>query len=495
MKEKLAIGVLWLSGARVLVNIMGLCSTLVLARLLTPEDFGVVAIVTTLLSIIGPVTELSLSAALIQQQAPTEEHFHTAWTMNLLRALLVGGGFCLAAPWVADFYGDTRLTGVMLAIGLSIVICGLSNPKLIVRERNLEFWPSFVMSVSNKLVGLLVGVTLALIYRNYWALIGGTLAAQLAGVAASYWLQPYRPRWSLRHFKQLWSFSIWLTLGQTVNTLNWRLDHLIVGTFLGPTALGTYVVGDNLAALPTRESTGPIQQTLFPSFRAVIHDRERLVRTYQRAQALVSAVALPIGFGVAVAADVLVPLVLGPNWGEAVLVVQVLSCVFALQTMGSTVQPLALAEGATQLMFRRDLFSFAMRVPIILLGMWWAGMPGIVYARMVTGVLAIGINMYVVQRLIGLSLLQQVGNTARSLISVAAMVIALLGLCHDWSVGDTAGQRLVYLLLLGATGGVVYTAVHLFSWRLSGRPVGPESDLLGFLYKARDRVRAYFGRA
>jgi PST family polysaccharide transporter len=122
-------------------------------------------------------------------------------------------------------------------------------------------------------------------------------------------------------------------------------------------------------------------------------------------------------------------------------------------------------------------------------------MPGIVYARMVTGVLAIGINMYVVQRLIGLSLLQQVGNTARSLLSVAAMGIALIGLCHNWSVGDTAGQRLVYLLLLGATGGVVYTAVHLFSWRLSGRPVGPESDLLGFVYKARDRVRAYFGRA
>ena len=95
---------------------------------------------------------------------------------------------------------------------------------------------------------------------------------------------------------------------------------------------------------------------------------------------------------------------------------------------------------------------------------------------MVMGVLTIGINMYLVQRLIGLSLLQQVGNTAGSLNSVAAMVIALLALCHNWSAGDTSGQRLVYRLLLGAAGVVVNTAVPLFSWRPSGCPVGPEPD-------------------
>jgi lipopolysaccharide exporter len=488
MKEKLAKGVLWLSGAKVLVNIMALSSTFVLARLLTPEDFGLVAIATTLLSVIGPVTELSLGSALIQHQNPTDEHYHSAWTMSVLRALVVGGLFCAAGPMVASFYKDPRLVGVMLAIGLSVAMGGFTNPKLVALTRNLEFWPSFVVAVAQKLLGFVVGVSLAVTYGSYWALLGGTLASQLANVWVSYYVQPYKPRFSLAHAGELWSFSVWLTLGQIVNTLNWRLDHLMVATFLGPKSLGTYVVGDNLASLPTREAAGPIEQTLFPGFRAVNHDRDQLVRTYQRAQALISAIALPVGFGCAVTASTLVPLVLGPKWPEAVLIVQVLSCIFALQTLSSTVHPLALAEGATKMMFQRDLVAFVIRVPIIIFGMWAGGMVGIVFARMVTGLIAIAINMYVVKQLIGLTLVQQVGNTTRSLISVFLMSGCLLAAAHVAGTATTTPARLGFLLAMGALGAAVYLASHFLIWRLAGKPTGAETDLLGFGRKAYGKL-------
>lgn len=489
MKEKLARGVVWLGFAKVLVNILALCSTFVLARLLTPEDFGLVAIATTILSVIGPITELSLSSALIQHKQPTAAHYHTAWTLNVLRAILVTVLFVVMAPWVAGYYSDERLELVMFAIGLSVLIGGFTNPRVAALTRNLEFMPSFILAVSQKLFGFVVGVGLALAYESYWALLGGTLASQAAGVIASYVVAPHKPKICVSEARELWSFSVWLTLGQTVNTLNWRLDHLMVGSMLGPKPLGTYVVGDNLASLPTREASGPIEQALFPGFSAVRHDRDALIRVYLRAQALICSAVLPLGFGVSLVADKLVPLALGNQWGDAIIIVQVLACVFALQTLGNTVQPLAMAEGATKLMFQRDLFSFAMRVPIIFLGMWFGGMVGVVYARFVTGCLAILINMFLVRRLIGVSIVYQFMNCIRSLVSVAVMSVAVILFTRYVSAGDSISGGLLHLLVVSVLGATIYVLSHLTMWRISGAPVGPESEFMAYGRKILDKLK------
>jgi PST family polysaccharide transporter len=491
MKAKLARGVFWLAFAKLLVNVLALCSTLVLARLLTPDDFGVVAIVTTLLSIVGPLTELSLGAALIHHSAPEEEHFHTAWTMNLIRALGLASLFLAFAPVVAAFYADDRLLAAMVAIGASVFIGGLSNPKIVTQTRDLEFWPTFLVAVSQKLLGFLVGLTLAIIYRNHWALLGGTLASQFTGVLVSYFVQPYKPKWSLAYCRELWSFSVWVSLGQIVNTLNWRLDHLLVGSFLGSRALGVYTMGDNLAGLPTREATSPLEQTLFPGFRNVAEDRTQLVRVYLRAQALVSSIALPIGFACGLMAKPLVELVLGHQWSEAVVVVQVLSCIFAIQSLSATVHPLALALGATRTMFYRDVFAFLVRVPIILCGMLFFGLIGIVYGRAISGSISVLMNMYVVRRLIGLSIARQFANSARSLVAVAFMGGLLMSVGDSCVVTNGLGllNPVVNFIVVSLAGLFLYILVHGLLWVGFGRPIGPESDVLDLLRKVLNRLR------
>lgn len=489
MKDKLAKGVLWLSGAKALVNILALCSTFVLARLLTPEDFGLVAIATMLITVLASVTEMSLASALVHHAAPSDEHFNTAWTMNLLRALLVGGLLAGASPWVADFYDDQRLVPVLLLLAVSVVLGGLNNPKMVVLTRKLEFWQEFAVSVSQKVFGFVVGVGMALVFKSYWALVGGTLASQLAGVIASYCVVRYRPRFALSRARELWSFSIWITLSQIVNTLNWKLDHFLISTFVGARALGVYTVGDNLAGLPTRESVGPLEKTLFPGLRHVVDDPERLRRTYSRAQGLISMIALPIGFGCGALAGPLVYLVLGPQWTEAILVVQVLACVFAFQTLSSAVLPLALATGQTRMMFNRDLFGFAMRVPIILVGMWWAGVTGVIFGRMVSGTLGVLINAYVVRQLIALPIRTQLMNSWRSVLSVALMWIALILIQAAWPVTGSSLQRAGWLLGLVAGGGLSYLAMHFLLWLIAGKPEGTEKDFIELAGKAFAKVK------
>ena len=225
MKDKLAKGVLWLGAAKLLINLLALISTLMLARLLTPEDFGLVALATTMLAIVSSVTELSLASALIHHNDPKDSHFHTAWSLNFCRAVIVGTLFCAAAPLAASLYQEPRLLNIMLALGASVMLAGLNNPKTVILTRNLVFWQEFVMTVSQKLAGFIVGITIAILYKSYWALIGGTLASQLVGILVSYVIIPFKPKFVFIHARELFSFSIWLTLAQIVNTLNYKFDY------------------------------------------------------------------------------------------------------------------------------------------------------------------------------------------------------------------------------------------------------------------------------
>lgn len=478
VKDKLAKGVVWLASAKVIINLLALGSTLLLARLLTPEDFGLFALANTMLTIITAVTELSLASALIHHDNPTDIHFNTAWTLNLTRAIAIGVLFCIAAPIASWIYHEPRLLNVMLFLGFSLMLVGFNNPKTVMLTRNLVFWQEFALTVSQKLAGFLVGITIALIYKSYWALVGGMIASQLVGILVSYIIFPFKPKFSVTYAKELWSFSIWLTLGRIVNTLNWRLDYLLIGGYLGARPLGYYTVGDNLAGLPTRETIGPLETALFPGLKQIAHDNERLKPAYTSAQSLISAIALPIGTGCALIAYPLVLLGMGEKWLPAVEVIQVLSIIFALQTLSSAVHPLAMAKGQTKLLFHRDLLSFSIRVPIIILGMYLGGLLGIVYARAFSGVIAIFINMHFVRRLIGLKIIEQISNNFRSLASVAVMSIGVLFMEYYLGRDGTPLFLFMKILVFIVTGAVLYISVHLMLWLIAKKPNGPESEVI-----------------
>ena len=483
MRGRLAKGATWVAAARVLINLTGFASTIILARLLTPADFGLVAIASTVMIVIGSITELSLSQALVQHRDPGDDHFHSAFTLNLLRSGLLGAIVAALAVPIGMLYKDPRLIAIMLIIAASTCISGLFSPRLVVFQRKLLFWQDFTMSVAQKLCGFVVSVVLAVVYRNYWALIGGLVATQLSALVISYLLAPYRPRLMLAKTRELLSFSIWLSLGQAINTLNWRADQLFIGYFLGAPALGVYSVGDNLASMPTREATTPLAQTLFPGFARMIDEPDRLREAYQRAQAFLCAVALPVGFGFALLARPIVLVALGAKWLPAVLVIQLLAGIFAIQTLSSALQPLAMAMGETRDLFVRDVINLAIRFPLILVGLATGGLAGIVYARCVSGVLSTLINMAMAKRLLQLPLREQLAANMRALISVAVMAAVVHG--ADVAIADPAGRNMLALklALLSGIGAVAYGGCSYLLWTIGGRGQGPEEEVARMLHK------------
>jgi lipopolysaccharide exporter len=471
-------GSAWIASARLIVNALAALSTVVIAIFLTPADVGLVAIGATLAAIATSVTEMSLNQALVRHHDPTADHFSTVWTLNALRGLLLFAVMAAAAYPVAYAYDDARLRPIVVLFGLSVFLACLNNPRRIVLQRKLVFWQEFVLNVSQKLAGVAASIAVAVIYHSYWALVVGALVTSLTSMAVSYMAVPFRPRLTLRYWRELISFSSWLTASQIVNTLNWRFDYLLVGKLLGQAPLGQYSVGSNLALMPTREAITPLTITMFPAFSTLAKEPARLAAAYQRGQAFLTALALPAGVGAALIADPMVRLLMGEKWAPAIFVIQALAPVFAFQTLGQFSQPLGMALGHTRLLFVRDLQLFFIRMPIIIGCTILFGFQGLVLGRTVAGLLSILFNLQLVKRFIGIGMLSQIAVNGRALFSTAVMAIGTIALTY---VMPDAHDRDDLILNAGArfiTAGTLFCGTMIVSWLLLHRPIGPENELL-----------------
>lgn len=474
-----------------IANILGLASTMVLARLLLPEDFGLVALGTTLLAIVTTITDVPLTEALIQHKNPLDDHFHTAFSINASRSLIIAFLFCALAWPVAIAYKDHRLLYVMPVLAAGIALNGFGNPRAIMLTKDMIFWQQFMLQVAQKFTAFVVSVAIAIIWRSYWALLLGNLAGQLIGVIVSYTVLPFRPKITFGRTRELMSFSIWLTLCQILNTINWRLDQFLIGTFLGKPQLGYYVVGDNVAVIPTREATAPLTTTLFPAFTKFANDRPRLASAYTAAQALTTAVALPLGVGLALIAAPLIELTMGQRWHPVIFIIQIIAPVYAFQMLGNLAQPLAMANGQTPMLFRRDIQAFAFRVPFIILGMYLDGLPGIIYARLFVGTTSVLFNINIVTRITGLTFIQQMTPNFRAFASTAGMAAVDIELAFLFPHTENLLMNMEEILVLMSVGAVTYVGLMAIQWYIAGRPSGPEAEVISVFVNAKKYLKRY----
>ena len=483
IRSRLAKGTFWISVTSAITNLLGLVSTIVLARLLMPADFGLVAIATTMLYVLAAVTDLSLSSALVQHSNPTEEHFHTAWSLNMARAIVISTLFVAAAYPAALIYDEPRLIGIMVALGLTMALNGAINPKLVVFERGLDFRQFLYLTVGSKVAGFVAAMVVAIVYRSYWALVAGTIVSQVSSVGLSYMLKPFRPRVMWKYARELWSFSVWLTFSEIVKTLNLRFDQLLIGGILGRTSLGYYAVGDNLASLPMREAISPLTRTLFPAFSALRHDKARLRSAYGSAQALISAIAMPVAFGWALVAEPMVRLTMGEKWLPAVIIIQIIACVAGMETLSRPVGPLALAMGEPRTIFYRDTAFFLVRMPLIVIGMYEAGLLGMVLVRTVTGSIYTLANMLLVTRLIGIPVRTQIMQNMRTILATAIMVLVVMLVRPLTSGGTDIASLMIKIATLVSVGALAYVAARFLLWKAANYPDGPEREVLRAIQK------------
>lgn len=475
MGKRVLIGVAWMGGARVIVNLFALASTILLARLLTPEDFGLVAIVGAAAAILSAISELSLAQALIKLDEPDDADYNSAWTLNFIRALVTAIAMVMISIPLAKAYSEPRLVPMFAVAAFGAAIGSLENPRIVIFRRQLDFRPDFQIAIVEKIASFMVAIALAFIFRSYWALIIGNVVASFVRVSMTYMKITHIPRFDISRWRELMSFSIWLTLSEVIKSLNERAVPLIAGAFLPTSAVGHYSLGARVASMPISETAGALLHALFPAFSRMDKDLPRMRRAYVRAQGMTSLVVLPAGFGMASVALPMVQVLLGEQWLPAVPIVQAVAISSAILAVNNAL-PLAMATGNTGEIFRRNLRSLAIQIPLVVAGLYWGrekgdfGLTGLAVALVVSAVINILINMMLVRKLVRSPLREQLGLAARPFIASIAMVGLVFTLAEQVHLLGINTASLPGLLLLCSCGAGCYLAfIFILHTRVDGQ--------------------------
>lgn len=471
-------GAAWVVGTRWLVRLMGMVSVIVLARLLLPEDFGVVAVASTCIWILDGLSEFDVTKALIRSPALDQDLLDTAWTLTVARGVLSSTIMLLGAPIIAYLMDDPRLEAVISVLAISPLLYGLKNPKFISFERDLVFFQHSLVMIGQKLGGFVVSLVIAVVYQNYWALILGAITTALVNVTLSYVLIPYRPSLCLKRFRELFAFSGWMSLESALSTLSLNLDNFIIGYFIGVKETGIYYMSHAIAMLPTENLLHPINHVLFPSFSAVSSDYPQLRRIAIEAIGINMSIGLAVCVGFALVADGFVPLVLGDQWLSIIPYLQIIVPVLGLQVIFATIEPVVMAVGNTRALFVNAMIYSTIRLPAFFTALMIWGLDGAVWSLAFSCFfycLLLYRLMYVTLDLRPMELWRE---AMRPVTAVLAMLLAVTLLQH--LIGDLPlMQQFPTLLMLCkiGVGGPVYCAVHYGAWLLLDKPTGIEQRL------------------
>ena len=348
LSQKALSGTFYYSAIRWIDRIASILSAVVLARLLEPGDFGLVALAMTAIALFGTLTDTGLGAGLIQRSDYDRHYYDVVWTYGrFFRGILLFTIMLFLAPWVAIFYHEPQLTIVLQILVINELFTGLTNIGVIDFEKKLDFKKDFYLNLSGRITRLIVVITLAFLWRNVWALVAGTLANGGVRLIMSYILHPFRPKFNfdLKRARDLFTFGGWLMGVQIVNMVRGIMDRAILGRLMGAIELGYYQIGVRFGQETPTEVKTIVSKVMFPVYSLMQNDNNRMANSFRQVFSLVLFLSLPICVGLSLTAEYFVFLVLGPKWEPAIPIIRILAIAGCLQIVVGIGTPLFKGAG------------------------------------------------------------------------------------------------------------------------------------------------------
>lgn len=472
--NKIAKGAAWMVLFKLAERGLGLISTVILARLLLPSDFGLIAMAMAVIAALELLNAFSFDMALIQNPDAQRRHYDTAWTFNVLlgaaSALIL---VALAVP-AAGFYEEPRLEWVFYFLAFGTFISGLENIGVVDFRKQMQFNREFRFLLAKKVVAFSVTVPLAFILQNYWALVIGILTSKTAGTAFSYLMHPYRPRLSLAARAELFHFSKWLLINNLLFFLRLRSADFIIGKTSGPHALGLFTVAYEISNLPSTELVAPINRAVFPGYAKLSSDMDALRGSFLNVIAFALMFTLPVGAGIAAIAPQLVAVFLGEKWLEAVPLIQILAILGVITAVTTNAGYVYLALGQARITTVLSSLYVVLLLPLLIVLAMKYGAIGAAWAYLICAVAMLPVNYVVILRRLGVGSGQLLGVTWRPVAATLGMFAAATS-----TTGYLAAQPAAVQLAAGVLAGALsYCLIVLLLWLASSRPAGAERILL-----------------
>jgi len=477
----MAKGALWMVLFKFVERTLGLISTVILARLLVPADFGIVAMATSVVYALDLLNSFSFEMALIQQTNITDKHFDTAWTFRIIFGLVVGVALIFLAGPAEQFFNEPDLLVIILCLAFGVVAESFQNIGTVRFQKDLEFSKEFVLRALVKLIAFATTVPLAFYLRNYWALVAGMVVGRLSTVVLSYVMHPYRPWFSVAAWRDLFGFSIWLFLNNIIMFLRLRSADFVIGRTIGAAQLGLFSVAYEIAHLASSELVMPINRAVFPGFSKIASDRSRLRQEFLNVIGVTCLFAIPAGLGVAAVAELIVPILLGDKWLDAIPLIRVLALHGIYGAMTITMSSAYLALGRPRVLTVVGSIYVIVLLALLLYMTPRGGPMGAAYATLITALLMTPIVFTVLLRVLELRLKRLISSIWRPALAATLMYFAVRALLDYLGTGETLFDAISILVACFIGGIVTYSAALMTFWQLSGRPRGAEGIVMRML--------------
>ncbi len=405
--------------------------SIILARLLAPEDFGLIALVMAVIAIANVFVQSGLGTALIQKKDADDTDFSSVFYASLALAGVVYAIIFFAAPFIADFYEKPALVTIIRILTLTLFVGVFNSIQYAFVARNMMFKKFFFRSIGSMIPSSIIGITMAFTGFGVWALVAQQLSNSILAVAIMWVVVPWRPKllFSLERLSKLFSFGWKLLLSSILDTVYSQLQSFIIGKMFSPASLAFYDRGSHFPYIIINNVNNSIQAVMLPSLSAYQDDRPQIKKMMRRAIVTSSFLIIPMMAGLGAMAEPVVQILLGDKWLPCVPFVQIFCFIYAFYPIHTSNLSAINAMGRSDIFLKLEIIKKAYGLTILIASILYFRSPiGIAYGAALCTVIASFVNAFPNNKLLNYGYLEQIKDILPSALLACVMAIAIIAL-------------------------------------------------------------------
>lgn len=461
IKQQTISGIGWSAGASIAGQILDLAISIILARLLTPEAFGLVGMTAVFTGFVAIFGDMGFSSALIQRRVVEDRHLSSIFWLNIAFGILLTTITIAAASPIATFYKDPQIKPLMFLVGINFTLSSFGIIQRTLLRRELSFRQLTIIENSSTLIAGFVAVILAFAGYGAYALVGQILVANLIAILFLWLTSKWRPQltFDLEAAKELLAYSSNL-LGFTVfNYWSRNADNLLIGKFLGSSELGIYTRAYSIMLLPLTQISAIVGRVMFPALSKIQMDKQKVKHIYLRSISMIALITFPMMLGLLVISDTFVMSLYGPQWSQVIPILRIFCLVGMVQSVSSTAGWIYQSQGRTDWMFRWGIGAGVTVFISFAVGIRWGAL-GVAVSYAVVSVPLTYISFFIVGKLLDSEVLEVIQATSG--VFLCAAVMATLVWLITWHIPQTWSYW-QYLVIQISVGIVIYLVlIHTF---------------------------------
>lgn len=396
-----------LIGIKFFQRFVGLISILFLARLLTPDDFAIVALTAIVVHFFDMLSNAGSEQYIIQKGHVDTDDLNTAWTIDITMKSILWLILISGSSQIASFFEQPELEMALYASSVILIINAAKNPGLFLKKQNLEYGQIFFLSVIQRLSTFIIVISIAYIERSYWALIIGDIISSLIFTIGSYKIDNHKARLCFSQWQKQWSFSFWLLLKGIIGYTRSQIDTLIVSKFYPSALLGQYYMARDLAMMPSHNLLSPAIEPLLAAFKHSREDKKSLEYQVRFSIFIVALASIPMSMFMWFFPQPIIDTLLGTQWKEATGLLSALSLLLLYFSFILVLEQCLLSLKKVKALFWYDVFSLILiTAGMLMLTMVSHSLESLAYARGILGIITMMALFIYIRRILNIKILR-----------------------------------------------------------------------------------------